>query len=151
MIGDMAKELIIQQKQELKYATCPYLKVTGEPILPGETPNLNHDIFQINKNFGICYMRRRTKTQGGVYKIITEIAIDKRVYYIKSYEEFVELAKTDKALEFMLKFTCISKLLFDLAKDNEEMRIPFGMNWDKYVEHIKSKTDKVRLNPYKED
>ena len=57
-------------------------------------------------------------------------------YRVADWDDFVEQAKTNDFFMFLLKASTISKELFDLAKGNYAVRLPFTIDAVKYCKEV---------------
>ena len=66
-----------------------------------------------------------------------ELMLLNRKTVFKSYEDFVEKAREDEALAFVLKVTNISKEMFDYVEKHPESSVPLCIDIVKYLKWLK--------------
>lgn len=140
MVGDNAKRLLIANTVKKRYNSRAVLNLNYEPIQKGDSPLTNDDVIITH---GLYYIRYEPVTKGNNY-------VDKP-YLIKSdlftmdkirvtnYARLTMMAKKDKKVEFLMKFSNINEKTFGIAKAYPGLEVPISIDYVKYAEYIQNK------------
>lgn len=111
---------------------CMRGQVCLEPREPREDDDpINDKSITLMRDMMIYYTKRFRRRNQYTYIIMTYNRTDDSPRKFDSYEDFVNCK--DPWVQWIAKYTTISKFLFDLAKQNPNIMINFSYDWEKLV------------------
>ena len=133
MIGSNTKNLFIANTVKKKYNSRALLSLTLEPIQKGDSPATNKNVVLTH---GLYYMRYEP-VRGGTNYIDKPFLIKSDLFTmdkirVANYNVLVSIAKENKKVDFILKFSNISPELFAITKSNPGLEVPIAIDYAKY-------------------
>lgn len=147
MINELAKRAISEQTVKKSLNSRMLISLNSVPLPPGcsnihqRTPEQRYT----DGWYSVKYKPTPTKI-GRVkrYLIMCDLFHEKYKFLrVKDYDELVELSKKDPRVMWLFKYTNISKELFDIARKNVCVAMPFCLDVVKYNNEIKQKTKEL--------
>lgn len=140
MIGSNTKEMFIANTVKKRYHSYALMNLDIEPIQKGDTPLTNENIVLTN---GLYYMRYEP-VKGGVSCIDKPFLIKSDLFVmdkirVSGYIGLEQVAKQNKKVDFILKFSNISSETFGIAKKYPGLQVPIAIDYTKYEKCIKEK------------
>lgn len=138
MIGDKGREVVASSDNK-SLQPCAYISLEGKRHQPGEMPCTDPNFRFTNFDYYVKYKESANKTKRyKPYVICADIFTFEgfKSIRVKDYEEFLEKAKTNKELAWIVKHTIHSKKLFDLAKANIHLPMKLIIDIVKYADEV---------------
>ena len=132
MLGDLGKEIIIEQAIRKPLQMRPMVSFYGHPLPENPTLGIDSEFFLTN---GLYYVRYAPSPAKKFAKDDFFIACDflpNSKARLANYREFNLLASHDLKFAWIKKYTNISAELFAIARSNINMPIPFAFDMNKY-------------------
>ena len=140
MIGDNAKRLLIANTVKKRYNSRATLSLDLEPIQKGDSPATNKNVVLTH---GLYYLRYDPAKGGKNYAdkpflIKSDLfTMDKK--RVNGYTRLIMMAKKDKVVDFLVKFSNISERTFGIAKAYPGLEVPIAIDYYKYEQAVKEK------------
>lgn len=141
MIGDNAKRCIIEDSTPTVLFPRARVSFKNEPLLEGETPIENPNLSQTDGLYSIKYQPNKL-FKWGAFLISCDLFDGKKIR-VSSYEDMIERANQEDErapfFKFLLEWTNINPIHFEIAKEHIIMPVPFCFNIEKYYKMIQKK------------
>ena len=147
MIGDMGKQIIIENRPMSKKAANAIFHYDLTPLKKGERVFGNFDLIETDGWYYIKYTKYTKFGQESKTPFIINCDLFSReAIKVKSWKDLTEgnvktTAETenlDKKIKFILDNTNLDEELFEIAKDNPYTKVPFSLNIQEMVRKIKT-------------
>ena len=140
MIGSNTKSLFIANTVKKKYNSRALLSLDLEPIQKGDSPATNKNVVLTH---GLYYMRYEP-VKGGTNYIDKPFLIKSDLFTmdkirVANYSTLVSIAKENKKVDFLLKFSNISPESFAITRSNPGLEVPIAIDYVKYREAVMEK------------
>lgn len=147
MIGDNGRRAI---ESTYKSIYTPYAEVSlsGLPLSPYDTPDTNRDLVYTYGRYYVKYSHYNKSGEKAKQLFTIRYDFGKEFIKCNSFKELKQQRETNEIVRFLLDFTTISKELFTIAGHNEQMQIPFCLDFAKYNKYIRKQIGEEDLNEY---
>lgn len=147
MIGDNAREAILNFRK-ITFATSASINLKGCALHTYEGPESNPDVVLTQ---GLYYVKYSTTTRRGEKAKIPFIVkydfLNERMR-VAGYKDLVKASETNEIAAFMIKYTNLNEEMFEIARQNEEMHIPFCLDIVKWNELMREQLGEPNKKKY---
>lgn len=154
MIGDNAKEILMEGTKVGFYSTFPYVNLALDKLQTSDIDGSNPLVVLIRGQWHLEYdpYDAHMKLREFPYRVVSEI-INNRVIRVTCYEDLMLQAKNRLDVARYVQWSDVNRETFELAKQNPSMKIPTLFNLNSYLEDYRAANHckNVCLNPARAD
>ena len=136
MIGDRARE-VIANARNFTWPTRMIVNLKGKPLKFMDSPDTNPDVVSTYGNYYLVYRRKTRNGNDNVKRFAIIFDFGNKFLKFSNYNELKLQAETNDIAKFALTYTNLRKEMFNIAVQNESMRIPVSLDVVKYNRDIR--------------
>lgn len=138
MIGDKAREAIIECTPKAVLAKRPYVKTSELPMVKGEYCAPGTDMYITSGIYTLKFKPGIPGYESQPFVIKCDMFVGNRVR-TSGMRNLTVFGQQDERVKWLVRNTNISKQLFDVARNHPDMPIPFCIDFEKLEKHLTAK------------
>ena len=138
MIGDKAREAIIECTPRAVFAKRPYVKTSELPIVKGEYCSPGTDMYITSGIYTLKFKSGVPGYENQPFVIKCDMFVGNRIR-ISGLKHLAAYGEEDERAKWLVRNTNIDQHLFEVAEQHPDMPIPFCIDFNKLETNLKAK------------
>lgn len=142
MLGDVAREATAECTSRLPWQSRATVRIDGKPLEKNQSPATSLVYKYTKGQYYIKYKPAITKSLRATDFVIVADILPSGKMRVSGHGMFKSMAKKVKEIEWIMKYTTYSRELFDIARTNIQLDVPFCIDMAKYSVMLKKQVEK---------